>query len=219
MSTHPARPSFPLPTHVADGARLLVVYCHPRPHRSRVNKALVDAVRDLPGVTVHELYERYPDGGIDVATEQALLAAHEAVVLQHPFYWYSTPPLLKEWLDVVLTWGWAYGRGGTALRGKTVLTAITTGGREAAYRRDGFNRFTVRELLAPIDQTVHLCGMRYLPPFVVHDTHRIEEAAIRTAAADYRAVVEALRDGRRPPDDAPRANADLAWTLRPVEVS
>lgn len=214
-----ARPTFPRRALADPGARVLVLLAHPALHRSRVNRRLAAAAREVRGITVHDLYRSYPDLDVDVAHEQALLAAHAHVVFQHPFYWYSTPPLLKEWLDVVLTWGWAYGRGGTALRDKAVLTAITTGGREAAYRRDGFNRFTIRELLAPVDQTAHLCGMRYLPPFVVHDTHRIEEADIHAAADDYRAVVEALRDGRRPPDDAPRANADLAWTLRPVEVS
>ncbi|WP_396125955.1 NAD(P)H-dependent oxidoreductase [Brevibacillus laterosporus] len=25
-----------------------------------------------------------------------------------PFYWYSSPPLLKKWLDDIFTHGWAY---------------------------------------------------------------------------------------------------------------
>lgn len=149
----------------------------------------------LPGVTVHDLYDAYPDFDIDVPREQALLQAHEHIVWQHPFYWYSTPALLKEWQDLVLQFGWAYGPGGTQLRGKQFMTAVSTGGPEAAYQEGGFNRYTLRQLLAPIEQTATLCGMRVLPPFVVHGSHRLEDAEINTFAAEYRRTIEALRDG------------------------
>lgn len=217
--TH-SRPTFRAAVSRAAEPRVLVLYCHPNPHRSRVNRALVDAVRDLPGVTVQDLYEAYPDHRVDVDAEQELLEAHHTVVFQHPFYWYSTPPLLKEWLDEVLRWGWAYGIGGTRLRGKRLMSALTTGGAEAAYAEGGFNRYSIRQLLAPIDQTAFLCGMTYLPPFVIHGTHRLDDAAIREAARAYRVVLEALRDDRVPLDAIaalPRINADLGWTLVPEE--
>ena len=67
---------------------------------------------------------------------------------------------------------------------------------EAAYCREGHNRFTIRELLAPIEQTACLCGMDYLPPFVVYGTHRLTGPDIAAHAADYRRMVLALRDGR-----------------------
>ena len=213
-----SRPAFASPTRVAEPPRLLILFAHPQPHRSRVNGLLADSVRGLDGVTFHDLYEAWPDGAIDVPSEQALLAKHDTVVLQHPFYWYSTPPLLKEWVDVVLTWGWAYGRGGTALKGKRMMTAITAGGLEAGYQKGGFNRFTVRELLAPMDQTAVLCGMQYLPPFVVHGTHRLDDAGIAVAVAEYRSVIQALVAGRTPPADPQRCNADLAWTVAPSEA-
>jgi glutathione-regulated potassium-efflux system ancillary protein KefG len=153
--------------------RILVLFAHPVLERSRVNRRLLSAVRDVPGVTVHDLYDVYPTLYIDAKREQRLLLDHDVVVFQHPFYWYSTPAILKEWQDLVLEHGWAYGRGGTQLRGKITMNAITTGGPAAAYRRDGYNRFTIRELLAPWDQTAHLCGMRFLAPFAVHATLRV----------------------------------------------
>lgn len=205
------RPTFRSATRLDPAGRVLVVFAHPHPHRSRVNRALADAIGDLPGASFHDLYERYPDANLDVPAEQALLAAHETIVLQHPFYWYAIPPLLKLWLDLVLTWGWAYGKGGVHLRGKALVHALTAGGAESAYQPGGFNRFTIRQLLAPMDQTAHLCGMSFLTPFVVHGTHRLSDAEVAAAAADYRTFVAALVAGRRPPDDAPRANADLAW--------
>lgn len=174
--------------------RILVLFAHPAYHRSRAQRWLVRAVSGLEGVTFHDLYEAYPDFDVDVKREQALLEAHDDVVLQHPFYWYSTPPLVKQWIDLVLEYGWAYGWNGTALAGKRVMSAITAGGPEESYARAAPNRFTVRELLAPIEQTVHLCKMRFLDPFIVHGTHAMDDAGFARAADAYRKRVEALRD-------------------------
>jgi glutathione-regulated potassium-efflux system ancillary protein KefG len=176
--------------------RILVLLAHPALHRSRVNSRLAEAVRDLDEVTIEDLYENYPEFDIDVRREQRSLEEHDIVVLQHPFYWYSAPALVKQWQDLVLEHGWAYGREGHALEGKTLLCAISAGGSEAAYQRDGHNRFTIRELLAPFEQTARLCGMTYLPPFVVYGTHQLSAADITGFATDYRHVILALRDGR-----------------------
>ncbi|HWO17502.1 MAG TPA: NAD(P)H-dependent oxidoreductase [Kofleriaceae bacterium] len=186
--------------------RVLVLFAHPVMERSRVNKRLVGALRDLPDVTIHDLYEAYPTFAIDVAREQELLAEHDVIVFQHPFYWYSTPAILKEWQDLVLQYGWAYGDGGTALAGKITLNAISTGGPAAAYRREGYNRFTVRELLAPWEQTANLCRMRFLAPYVVHAALRVgpeEDLGDRREA--YRRLVEGLRDERIDLERAQRA--------------
>ena len=152
-------------------SKVLILFAHPAFQKSRAQKHLVAATRSLDEVTFHDLYEAYPDFNIDVPHAQHLLRDHDLIVLQHPFYWYSCPTLLKEWLDLVLEYGFAYGHQGTALEGKKVLTVITTGGSQDAYRSDGYNRFTIRQFLAPFEQTAVLCGMRYLPPYVVHGIH------------------------------------------------
>jgi glutathione-regulated potassium-efflux system ancillary protein KefG len=192
--------------------RVLILFAHPALRRSRVNRRMIEAVRGLDGVVVNDLYEAYPELDIDVEREQRLLEQHDVVVFQHPFYWYSSPAILKEWQDLVLEHGWAYGRDGRALEGKLLLSVITAGGGEEAYRHDGSNRFTVRELLAPIEQTARLCRMEYLPPFVVHGTHRLADADISRYASDYRRALAALRDGRLDLTAVrrlPRLNADL----------
>jgi glutathione-regulated potassium-efflux system ancillary protein KefG len=196
--------------------RILVVFAHPALQHSRVNTLLADAVSRLDGVTFHDLYEAYPDLDIDVRREQRLLTEHDVIVFQHPFFWYSTPSIVKEWLDLVLEHGWAYGHAGTALAGKLCLNAITTGGRESAYRAGGYNRFTIRQFLAPFEQTAKLCGFVYLPPFVVHGTHAMTRGEAERHASDYVRVVEALRDGRIDPDavqDLERLNGDLDAVL------
>jgi glutathione-regulated potassium-efflux system ancillary protein KefG len=177
--------------------RVLILFAHPVYERSRVNRRMVDAVDDLEGVTVHDLYTVYPTMRINVRREQALLLEHDVVVFQHPFYWYSTPAIMKEWQDLVLEHGWAYGAGGTKLRGKLTFNVITTGGPATAYKREGYNRYTVKELLAPYDQTAHLCGMRYLPPFAVHAALKVVgDADVAEAKVRYRRLIEAVRDDR-----------------------
>ena len=181
-------------------ARVLVLFAHPALEKSRVHRRLVDEVPRHPSLTFQDLYEAYPRLDIDVAREQALLVSHDVVAFQFPFYWYSTPPILKQWQDLVLEHGWAYGSRGTALQGKTLLCAVSTGGRAEAYRPEGYNRFSVRQLLAPIEQTARLCGMRFLPPWLVSGTHRMTPADIADAGRRYGSLLTGLLEDRLPPD-------------------
>lgn len=175
--------------------RVLVLFAHPALEKSWVNRQLIQAIEDVESITIHDLYEQYPTFQIDVKYEQALLLDHDIIVFQHPLYWYSSPAILKEWQDLVLEYGFAYGQDGTALKGKKFLSAITTGGSKQAYFRGGDNYFTLRELLAPFEQTARLCGMEYLPPFVVQGTHQLRQPEqIAKHTEDYRTVLLALRD-------------------------
>lgn len=196
--------------------KVLILFAHPALEKSRVNQRLIEAVRDLPGVTFHDLYQLYPDLDIDVAREQELLVEHDVIVMQHPLFWYSTPAMLKEWQDLVLEHGWAYGRDGTKLHGKILLTATTAGGSETAYGRDGHNFCEIVEFLVPIERTAMLCGMTYPRPFVVHGTHSLNDEQIARHAVDYRRVIEALRDDTldlAAANRLPHLNADLDAVL------
>jgi glutathione-regulated potassium-efflux system ancillary protein KefG len=181
--------------------RILILFAHPRLERSVNNQLLVRHIPEIPEITFHDLYEKYADFNINLEYEKKLLLNHDIVVFQHPFYWYSYPPLLKQWIDIVLEFGWAYGPGGEALKGKKIFCAITTGGQRAAYSRDGHNRFTINELLAPVNQTASLCKMTYLPPFVVHGTHRIAPDDLQKEAASYGLLLKKLSEGNFTPED------------------
>jgi len=140
-----------------------------------VNLPLFETARSVQGVTAVDLYAEYPDFGIDIDREQARLVAHEVIIFQHPLYWYSAPSLLKEWQDLVLEYGFAYGLHGKALHGKSFLNAITTGAKPEAYSAEGMNHAELRSLLAPFEKTADLCGMRYLAPFVMFGAGRARE--------------------------------------------
>jgi glutathione-regulated potassium-efflux system ancillary protein KefG len=174
---------------------ILILFAHPRFEKSRVNRALLAGIDKLPGVTLQDLYEEYPDFNVDVERAKQLLAEHQIIIWHHPFYMYGAPALLKQWMDLVLEYGWAHGRGVYSLRDKIIFNALTSGGTRETYTANGHNRFTVREFLAPFEQTARLCKMVYLPPFVVQGTHLLTEEQLALHAALYRTLLERLVQG------------------------
>jgi glutathione-regulated potassium-efflux system ancillary protein KefG len=133
--------------------KVLILFAHPRYEGSANNSLLVKYIPDIPEITFHDLYEKYPDFNIDIDHEKKLLADHQIIIWHHPLYWYSSPPLLKQWIDLVLEFGWAYGPGGNALQGKLIFNAITSGGQRSAYSSEGHNRYSIQQLLAPFDHS------------------------------------------------------------------
>jgi glutathione-regulated potassium-efflux system ancillary protein KefG len=198
--------------------KVLINFAHPARTRSKINQALRAAVEGLDDVTINDLYANYPDFLIDVSREQSLCEDHDVIIFQHPFYWYSTPSIMKEWLDLVLQHDWAYGSQGKALEGKLFLQAITAGGDDSTYRRGGYNEFTIGELTSPYRATAKLCNMTWLPPFAVLGIHRgLPEPEVKVYAEDYRRAVIALRDGTLNIEQAgqgPYLNSDLNAIIR-----
>jgi glutathione-regulated potassium-efflux system ancillary protein KefG len=179
-------------------AKVLLLFAHPALEKSRVHARLIQNLKKIKGLTFHDLYEAYPDFDIDIKREQSLLLKHDIIILQHPFYWYSSPAILKQWQDLVLEHGWAYGKDGTQLAGKKMMNVISCGGPLEAYSNEGRNRFTIRQFLTPFDQTAVLCKMQYLPPFVIHGTHKLLATQIETYTNEYEELIQALIQDKLP---------------------
>ena len=185
-------------------AKVLVLFAHPAQHNSRINRLLARSAKYTDGVTFVDLYAEYPRFKIDVDREQDRLLDHDVIVFQFPVYWYSTPAILKEWQDLVLEFGWAYGPNGNKLHGKQLVVAVTLGGAEDAYGQGGQNKFELRTLLTPLEATANLCGMEFVPPFALFASHHAREEgrdAIHLKA--YRSLLIALRDGSFVPGNGP----------------
>jgi glutathione-regulated potassium-efflux system ancillary protein KefF len=165
-------------------ADIAVIAAHPQLQHSRVTRALA-AAGGGGRVDWRDIYRLYPDYVIDVDAEQRALAEARLVVWLHPIHWYSMPALMKLWLDDVFAFGWAYGPGGTALRGKDLWLATSTGGTEGSYRPDGHNRYFFDAFLHPYEQTAALAGMRWLPPLVLHGAHRAGAPELQAHAAVF----------------------------------
>lgn len=173
-------------------SKVLCLFAHPAQHVSRVHARWKKVAQDCAHVTLHDLYACYPDEFIDVLHEQDLLRKHDVILMQFPLYWFSSPAILKHWQDVVLEYGFAFGEGERALKDKIFGVVTSTGGRDYIFQRGQGYRFAVRDYLLPIESMAKICDMRYLPPFVIHDSHRIDDDAFDIHTRNYRFYLDSL---------------------------
>jgi glutathione-regulated potassium-efflux system ancillary protein KefG len=177
--------------------KLIVYYAHPGHKHSQANKAMVAEAKKVAGVTFVDLYAEYPRFEIDVDREQQRLLDHDVILFQFPMFWYSTPSLIKEWQDLVLEHGFAYGAGGDKLAGKCMILAVTAAGQKEAYTRQGYQKYPIRTFLTPLEQTAKLCHMDFSAPYVLYGSLRApEEGLVESHATGYRYLLEAIRDDR-----------------------
>ncbi|MGE8598756.1 MAG: NAD(P)H-dependent oxidoreductase [Acinetobacter calcoaceticus] len=163
--------------------KTLVIVTHPHIDQSVVNKRWVEELEKHPDqFTIHQIYQAYPDGVIDVAKEQALVEEHENLVFQFPVYWFNCPPLLKQWLDEVLAYGWAYGSEGDKLKNKKFMLALSAGGQEQVYSESGEYQISLEKIFTPFELTALYVGAVYQPlhAFYGLDTNASEDDVIPT---------------------------------------
>ena len=178
----PERPT-PSPAAPTAPTDILVLAAHPHRELSRVGQALLQAASAVARVEARDLYALYPDYHIHLDAERAALMRARLVVWLHPIHWYHMPPLMKLWVDDVLGFGWAYGPGGNALRGKDLWLVTSTGGSEDSYHPRGHNRYAFDAFLPSYEQTATVCGMRFLPPMVLHGSHAMAPDELTARAA------------------------------------
>ncbi|KZZ11237.1 NAD(P)H oxidoreductase [Oleibacter sp. HI0075] len=173
----------------------MIVYAHPAHQRSRANRALLNRISDLHNVTVHDLYETYPDFFIDVEAEQKLLLEHDLIVIQHPVYWYNMPALLREWQDLVLEYGYAYGRKQQRLAGKYMWVVLTAGAPEHTYSDTGVNERPLSEYFLHYPRMANVCHLEMKPTFeVYHGRHSPDEDLDKTVEQYRSCLLKYLKE-------------------------
>lgn len=178
-------------------SKLIVYYAHPGHKYSHANRAMLAEADKVDGITFVDLYAEYPRFEIDIDREQQRLLDHDVILLQFPLFWYSTPSLLKEWIDLVLEHGFAYGHGGDKLTGKCMVLAVTAAGNHEAYTQQGYQHYPIRTFLTPLEQTAKLCHMEFSAPYVLYGSLSAEERGELQQHVDgYRRLLEAIRDDR-----------------------
>lgn len=198
-------------------ADILILAAHPDLAQSRVTHALLAATRASASgqIEIRDLYRLYPDYALDVQAEQQALEAARLIVLLHPLHWYGMPGLQKLWLDEVLRFGWAYGPGGQALQGKDLWLVTSTGGSAESYSTAGHNQHGIEQFLLPYSQSAKLCGLRFLPPLLLHGAHRVDDDTLIQHA---RGFVQQLLSypswcAGAPPTEAPEVPLDARPAL------
>ena len=174
--------------------KILILFAHPALQRSLINREVIKAFKNIENVTFHDLYEAYPQMDIDVEEEQELLINHDVIIFMFPMFWYSTPAILKEWQDIVLEHGWAYGSKGNNLKEKLFFSIVTTGGKSDAYKKEGYNSYTIREFLRPLEQMSKLCKMKFLPPYAVSGTHSLTSEMLEGHKNNIRQLISRLTE-------------------------
>ncbi len=133
----------------------LVIVTHPNISQSVINSAWVKELSNhQEKLTVHSICEKYPDLKFDVAAEQELLSKHDEIVFQFPLHWFNVPYALKQYMDQVLTYGWAFGPEGDKMKGKKISFAVSTGGDKNTYE----SGVTLDELLKSVYLSFQFCG-------------------------------------------------------------
>ncbi|WP_280239556.1 NAD(P)H-dependent oxidoreductase [Nocardia abscessus] len=157
----------------------------------------------------------------DIRAEQEKLLWADAVVLHFPLWWFGMPAIMKGWVDRVLTCGFAYGAGGTALprygagvlAGRRAMLVVSIGGKQPSYSDRGING-PVEDLLFPIHHGIlYYTGMDVLPPFLVHDTIRLGSTRFDEVADDLRRRMSDLAE-LEPIPYRPQAGGDYDRSLR-----
>lgn len=184
--------------------KTLVIIAHPDIENSRVNKRWIKELEKYPEkYTVHQLYKVYKKGKIDVEREQKLIESHSNLVIQFPVYWFNSPPLLKEWLDEVLTYGWAFGsNGGNHLMNRKVALAVSAGAKQSDYSEGGKYRHTLEQLLIPFETTFLFCDADYRSFYslygkenaqeAIDEDSETEESELTKSAKEYVEFIDAL---------------------------
>lgn len=174
--------------------KILHLVFHPDLNTSRVNRIWTEQLMASGKITTSkDMYKEYPNFQFDIEREQKDLVAHDRIILQSPFYWYMCTPLMKKWMDDVLTYGFAYGSAGDKLRGKDLQIILSAGGKEELY--SGFDIFaTIHELLRPFQLSAEYINMNYMLPVWMYEADSASEDKIREYGNKW---VEMIDDPKR----------------------
>lgn len=156
--------------------KTLVIISHPEIEESGSQQYLLESFPKTDLVKYHHLEGAYPDGKIDVLKEQKLIKEYDRIIFQFPFYWYTSPPMLKHWQDEVLLEHFAYGASGGQLRDKELGLVLVIGVGEKEYQVGGSEGYTISSLTTPYQAMANKLGMTFLKPLTIHQFYYMKES-------------------------------------------
>jgi glutathione-regulated potassium-efflux system ancillary protein KefF len=101
--------------------------------------------------------------------EQAAYHGVDRVVFIYPTHWFNLTPMLKGYLNEVWQYGWAFGAGGDALKGKDLMVVTSAGASPFTYSREGLIQSSMDEVLSPMKASALYVGMNWLPPLAFYE--------------------------------------------------
>jgi len=149
-----------------------MILAHPNIEESIGNKIISNIIAQQKNTEVRHLDQLYPDFKIDIKTEQEALLSAETIVFQYPLFWYSTPAILKEWIDQVFQYGFAFGANSYNLEGKKIILSFTIGSPTTDYPQDIIDKITFH--LKGLSQ---YCKMDFLGVLFCNDINNYTDGA------------------------------------------
>jgi NAD(P)H dehydrogenase (quinone) len=170
---------------------ILIVYAHPE--KSSFNYALKEKAIETLQEAGHEikLFDLYASWNdfTDIKSEQDKLSWSDTIIFQFPLWWFGVPAILKDWLDKILTPGFAYEKEKWFEKGllqpKRALLSTTTQSPLTAYQPDG-NHGDIMLFLHPLHHTLRFVGITPLEPFIAYGVIDVSDEERKKYLADYK---------------------------------
>lgn len=160
--------------------KTLLIISHPDYQQSMGQQFLKESIKDESSITVHHLDSVYPNGNFSVGEEIKLLKKHDRIIFQFPLYWYSSPSLLKEWQDQVLS-----NINDKSLKNKEFGIVLSVGTSDKEYRPGGKIELTMEQILAPFQALAKYFEIQYLPHFPINQFAYMTEEKKAKLLIDY----------------------------------
>lgn len=152
-----------------------MILAHPKIEESIGNKIISELTNQNDNVEVRHLNALYPDFKIDVKAAQAALLRADVIIFQYPLYWYSTPAILKEWIDQVFEYGFAFGQD-AKLIDKKVIVSVTIGSAAKDYPKE-----VIDKILFPFQGLAAYCKMNYVGEVLSNNINNYTPEATKKA--------------------------------------
>ena len=154
----------------------LMILAHPSINESIGNKIISNKIANQENTVIRHLDKLYVDFKIDIKAEQEALLATDTIIFQFPLFWYSTPAILKHWIDKVIQYGFAFGADSYKLKGKKIIVSFTIGSSVKDYPSEIIDKITF-----PLQGLASYCKMEYAGTIFSNDINGYSEAAKENA--------------------------------------
>jgi len=122
--------------------KTLMILAHPKIEESIGNKIISNNFASLANSEIRHLDQLYPDFKFNIEAEQEALLNADTIIFQYPLFWYSTPAILKHWIDQVIQYGFAFGKDSYNLEGKKIIVSFTIGSPVKDYPQEVIQKIT-----------------------------------------------------------------------------
>ncbi|MBL4592588.1 MAG: NAD(P)H-dependent oxidoreductase [Flavobacteriales bacterium] len=157
-------------------SKTLMILTHPKIDESIGNRIISNVIAKQENTEVRHLDKLYPDFKINIKAEQEALLKADTIIIQYPIFWYSTPAILKQWIDQVIQFGFAFGDDNYNLEGKKLIASFTIGSPVKDYPQE-----IIDKIIFHLQGLAEYCKMEYVGEIFCNDINGYSDGAKENA--------------------------------------